>query len=176
MDDNFYLADLLGSLREDTTMERYWSLIPHRDALLDFLTGQGLVFRDDVTEGVLTALEERFGEDTVRLFRRFLHLYDFNPVKLRELRQVADPAEAAALAELLRLPGVKLRRAGVYYHSGVTLNVLAGKSTEEIRDMVREWLSRESRPETVPFPKEVNCHRAVAEMLLHRKEALSERA
>ena len=172
MDDNFYLVDLLGSLREDTIMERYWPLIPIRKELLRYLAELGLVFRDDVTEGVLSALEERFGAEPVRLFARFLHLYDFNPVKLRELKQVADPSEAAALSELLRLPGVKLLRAGVYYHSGVTLNILAEKSTEEIREMVRAYLERENRPETVPFPKEVNCHRAVAQMLLHRAEAL----
>ena len=172
MDDNFYLADLLGSLREDTTMERYWPLIPLRDELLGWLTGRGLVFRDDVTDAVMEALTGRFGEDAARLFRRFLHLYDFNPMKLRELKQVADPSESAALSELLRLPGVKLKRAGVYYHSGVTLRMLAEQSTEEIRDRVRAYLTRENRTETVPFPKEVNCHRAVAKMLLHRKEAL----
>lgn len=172
MDDNFYLADLLGSLREDTTMERYWPLISMREALLRYLAELGLVFRDDVTDAVIDSLTGRFGEDSVRLFRRFLHLYDFNPAKLRELRQIADPSEAAALSQLLRLPGVKSKRAGVYYHSGVTLNILAEKSTEEIREMVRAYLTRENRPETVPFPKEVNCHRAVAKMLLHRKEAL----
>lgn len=175
MDDNFYLSDLLGSLREDTTMERYWPLIPIREELLRYLTELGPVFRDDVSDAVTEALAGRFGEETVRLFRRFLHLYDFNPAKLRELRQVADPSEAAALSELLRLPGVKLLRAGVYYRSGVTLRVLAEESTEEIRDRVRAYLTREHRTETVPFPKEVNCHRAVAEMLLHRKEALQEK-
>ena len=174
MDDNFYLADLLGSLREDTTMERYWPLIPIREELLRYLTEQGLVFRDDVTDAVMEALTGRFGEDTVRLFRRCLHLYDFNPAKLRELKQVTDPSEAAALSELLRLPGVKLKRAGVYYHSGVTLRMLAEQSTEEIRDSVRAYLTRENRTETAPFPKEVNCHRAVAKMLLHRMEALQE--
>ena len=169
MSDNFYLSDLLGSLREDTTMERYWPLIPHRDTLLQFLRERSLVFRDDVTEETFDALRGSFGEEITRLFCRFLHLYDFKPAKLRELKQVADPSEAAALSELLRLPGVKLLRAGVYYHSGVTLNVLAEKSTEEIREMVRAYLEREGRTETVPFPKEVNCHRAVAKMFLHRK-------
>ena len=172
MDDNFYLADLLGSLREDTTMERYWPLIPIREELLRYLTEQGLVFRDDVTDAVMEVLTGRFGEDAARLFRRFLHLYDFNPAKLRELRQAVDPSEATALSELLRLPGVKIKRAGVYYHSGVTLRMLAEQSTEEIREMVRSYLSREHRTETVPFPKEVSCHRAVAKMLLHRAEAL----
>lgn len=169
MNDNFYLSDLLGSIREDTTMERYWKLIPVREELMRELQRMGAVYRDDVTDDVLDALKARFGEDTVRLLARFLHIYDFSKAKLKELKQVEDPERYAALAELLRLPGVRLLRAELYCSSGVTLKLLADKPTEEIRDMVRAYVEREGRAESVPFPKEVNCHKEVAKMILHIK-------
>ena len=170
MNDNFYVEDLLQSLREDTTVERYWRLIPLREELLCCLKRQGVVFRDDVTDEVMSKVGDSFGSDTAALLARFLHLYDFGSAKLRELKQVQDGEKRAALSQLLRLPGVRLLRAELYYNSGVTLEVLAQKQTEEIRSMVREYTHRESRGETVPFVKEVNCHREVAKMILHIEE------
>lgn len=171
MKDNFYVSDLIGSIREDTTMERYWRLIPIRDELICELDRLGVVFRDDVTDDVLSRLSDRFSEDTVRLLARFLHIYDFSKAKLKEIRQVEDAEKYAALADLLRLPGVRLLRAELYYNSGVTLDVLAEKPTDAIQSMVREYVEREGRLESVPFPKEVNCHREVAKMILHIKSA-----
>lgn len=173
MNDNFYLSDLLGSIREDTTMERYWKLIPVRDELICELDRLGVVFRDDVTEEVLGKLADRFGEDTVRLLARFLHIYDFSKAKLKDIRQIEDAEEYAALADLLRLPGVRLLRAQLYYSSGVTLEVLYDTPTEEIQSMVRRYVEREGRAESVPFAKEINCHREVAKMILHIKKAAS---
>ena len=166
MDDNFYLSDLLEALRADVVLERYFPLIPHRAALDAAFRARGLVLRDEVTAPVLDSLRGDFDDETLRLLTRYLHLYDFSKAKLRELRGLPDEA---ALSELVRLPGVRRTRAEVYLRSGVTLEVLAEKSTAEIRDMVRAYLTQEGRTETVPFPKEVNCHRAVAKMLLHRK-------
>jgi len=67
---------------------------------------------------------------------------------------------------LLRLPGVRLLRAELFFYSGVTIETLAEKTTDEIRNMIRDYIQRENRTEIVPQPKEVNCHRAVAKMLL----------
>lgn len=71
------------------------------------------------------------------------------------------------LAELLRLPGVRILRAELYFNSGVTLEVLAEKSSEDIRNMVSDYIQRENCSEIIPQPKEVNCHREVAKMILH---------
>ena len=71
------------------------------------------------------------------------------------------------LAGLLRLPGVRLLRAKLYHNSGITLEVLAEKSTEDIRNIVSEYIKRENREEIIPQPKEVNCHREVSKMILH---------
>ena len=171
MSDNFYIEDLICSLREDTVPERYYKLIRIRGELLACLKAHGAVFRDDVTDGMLTAIGETFGADVSRLFARYLHIFDFAPSKLKEIPYACETAEYATLAELMRLPGVRLLRAELYFHSGVTLEDLAERSTDEIREKVSEYVTREKRGETVPFVKEVNCHRATARMILHLRES-----
>ena len=170
MNDNFYLEDLILSLEKETTLDRYQPLFSLREELLCFAKEQGLLFRDDVDGEMLSRFAARFGQDTAALFKRFLHLYDFGKAKLKELGPYQGTAEYAALADLLRLPGVRLLRAELYLRSGVTLETLTAHTTAEIQAMVRAYVEREHRPETVPFPKEINCHRAVARMILHLKE------
>ena len=171
MSDNFYLEDLIFALREDTVPERYYRLIPLRDELLACLEKHGAVLRDDVTDDVFDDIGRTFGADISLLFGRYLHIFDISPSKLKEIPYATGTAEYAALAELMRLPGVRILRAELYCHSGVTLEVLAEKSTDEIRKMVSEYVMRENRSETVPFVKEVNCHRAAAAMILHLRES-----
>ena len=170
MSDNFYIEDLISALREDTVPERYYRLIPLRDELLACMKKHGAVLRDDVTDDELGDIGRTFGADISLLFRRYLHIFDFSPSKLKEIPYACGTAEYSALAELMRLPGVRILRAELYCHSGVTLEVLAEKSTDEIRKKVSEYVTRENRNETVPFVKEVNCHRATAEMILHLRE------
>ena len=167
MNDNFYVSDLIRSNRKETTMARYWPLIPYSDVLLDFCKREGIVFRDDVTADFTKKLENLIGGENTALFMRFLHLYDFNKAKLREISHLKDTEKYPVLADLLRLPGVRILRAELYCSSGVTLEVFAEKSAEEIQDMVRAYIERENRPEIVPLTKEVNCHREVAKMILH---------
>lgn len=171
MNDNFFLEDLLHSLRESTTTERYWPLIPYREELLSFLKEQKLNFRDEVTDSGLPLLHERFGAEITGLFTRYLHLYDFKKEKLREIRQYQGTERYDPLAGLLRLPGVRILRAELYYNSGVTIEILAEKPTDEIRTMVRDYIEREGRREIVPLSKEVNCHKEVAKMILHAARA-----
>lgn len=167
MSDNFYLDDLLQSLREETTMERYWPLIAYREDLLSFLKEQGIIFRDDVTGDIIEKISHSFGDEAARLFVRFIHIYDFNKSKLREIKQYSGTEQYAPLSDLLRLPGVRILRAELYYNSGVTLEILANEPTAVIRDRIGKYIQRENRTETVPFVKEVNCHKEVAKMILH---------
>lgn len=167
MCDNFYMEDLLLSLREETTMERYCPLIPYRENLLCFLKAQGVIFRDDITDDIMEKIGDSFGAEAARLFARFIHIYDFNKAKLREIRQYSGTEQYALLSQLLRLPGVRILRAELYYNSGITLETLANESAAVIRDRIGQYIRREHRPETVPFAKEVNCHREVAKMILH---------
>ena len=76
------------------------------------------------------------------------------------------------LSNLLRLTGVRLLRAELYLNSGVMLEVLAEKSTEDIRNMIINYIQREKRLEIVPKQKEVNCHKEVAKMILHTKKSI----
>ena len=167
MNDNYYMDDLIGSLEKDIVMERYFPLIDHKEELTAILIKNGVVRKDLVSDAVIEEVRIMLGETVSGLFDRFIHIYDFNKSKLREIKDYVGKKEYDDLAGLLRLPGVRLLRAELYFNSGVTLEVLAEKSTEDIRDMVRDYIQRENRSEIVPQPKEVNCHREVAKMILH---------
>ena len=167
MNDNYYMADLIGSLERDVVMERYYPLIDHKDDLTAILDKAGAVRKDQITDAVIEDIRVMLGESVSSLFSRYIHIYDFNKSKLREIKDYVGKEEYDTLAGLLRLPGVRFLRASLYCSSGVTLEVLAEKSTEDIRNMVRDYIQRENRTEIVPQPKEVNCHRAVAKMILH---------
>lgn len=169
--DNFYVEDLLSSLSPETTMTRYAPLFPFKEDLLRDLQSLSVVFRDDVTEDVMKALAERYDEATLRLLSRFLHLYDFDPKKLREIADLSGTESYEVLADLLRLPGVRLLRAKLYADSGITLTELAQRPTEEIQETIRRYIETNDRPEIVPFPKEIRCHKAVAQMILHLKKS-----
>ena len=167
MNDNYYMDDLIGSLERNIVMERYYPLIPYKGELTEILNRAGAVRKDLVSDAVIEDIRVKLGNDVSALFARFIHIYDFNQSKLREIKDYTGRKEYDALSGLLRLPGVRLLRAKLYYNSGVTLQVLAEKSTEDIRDMVRDYVQRENRSEIIPMPKEVNCHRAAAKMILH---------
>ena len=167
MNDNYYVNDLIRSLKRDVVMERYYPLINCKEELTTILNKAGVVRKNQVSEIVIEDIKKMLGEDTSSSFARFIHIYDFNKSKLSDIKDYVGMKEYDSLAGLLRLPGVRLLRAKLYFNSGVTLEVLAEKSTEDIRTMVRNYIQRENREEIVPQPKEVNCHREVAKMILH---------
>ena len=167
MNDNFFLDDLIGSLEEDIVMKRYYPLIDYKEELSAILNKAGVARKDQVSDKIIEDIRMMLGEVVSGLFFRFIHIYDFNESKLSEIKGYAGTKEYDALAALLRLPGVRLLRAELYFNSSVTLEVLAEKSTEDIRNMVSDYIRRENRPEIIPQPKEVNCHREVAKMILH---------
>lgn len=170
MNDNYYADDLIASLEKDVVMERYYPLIDHKEELTAIINKAGAVRKDDISDAVAEKIGAALGLDISRLFTRFIHIYDFNKSKLRDIKAYVGTNEYDALAALLRLPGVRLLRAELYFNSGVTLEVLAEKSTEDIRAMVCDYIRRENRSEIVPQPKEVNCHREVAKMILRTNE------
>ena len=148
-------------------MERYLPIEKHADELLALMRECGVTFRDEINESVIGRVRDICGDETARLFERFIHIYDFKKEKLREIKQYAGTEKYDALACLLRLPGVRLLRAGLYFSSGVTLEALAQEPTEKIQSRVRDYVTREGRTEIVPLTKEVNCHKEVAKMILH---------
>lgn len=167
MNDNYYMDDLINSLRMDVVMERYYPLINHKEELIAILNKAGVIRKNQVSESVIEDIKKTLGEYISISFARFIHIYDFNKSKLGDIKDYAGKKEYDDLAGLLRLPGVRLLRAKLYYNSGISLEVLAEKTTEEIRSMVGDYIKRENREEIIPQPKEVNCHREVARMILH---------
>ena len=169
MNDNYFTEDLIASLERDVVMERYYPLIDYKEELIAILNKNAVVRKNQISDEVIEDIRTMLGETVSNLFARFIHIYDFKESKLREIKDYLGKMEYDDLAGLLRLPGVRLLRAALYCNSGVTLEVLAEKSTEDIRDMVHDYIQRQNRTEIVPQPKEVNCHREVAKMILHTK-------
>ncbi len=167
MNDNYFVDDLIASLKKDVVMERYYPLIAYKEELATIMKRNDVVRKSQVTEDVVEDIKKALGEDVSRSFARFIHIYDFNIKKLSDIKDYAGMKEYDDLAALLRLPGVRALRAKLYYDSGVTLEKLAEESTENIRTMVNDYIQRNNREEIVPQPKEVNCHREVAKMILH---------
>lgn len=170
MNDNYFVEDLIVSLERDIVMERYYPLIDYKDELTAILNKAGVVRKDQVSDAVTDDIRMILGNVVSGLFGRYIHIYDFKKSKLREIKDYIGTKEYDAIADLLRLPGVRLLRAELYFNSGVTLEVLAKKATEDIRNMVCDYIQRENRSEIIPQPKEVNCHRAVAKMILRTYE------
>lgn len=170
MNDNYYMNDLISSLKKDVVMERYYPLINYKEELTTILNKASVVRKNQISESVIEDIEKKLGKDISNCFVRFIHIYDFNKSKLRDIKDYVGTKEYDSLADLLRLPGVRVLRARLYYNSGITLKELAEKSTEDIRTMIRDYIQRENRDEIIPQPKEVNCHREVAKMILHTSE------
>ena len=170
MNDNYYVNDLINSLKKDVVMELYYPLINYKEELISIISKVGVVRKNQISETVIEDIEKILGKDISNSFARFIHIYDFNKSKLRDIKDYAGTKEYDSLADLLRLPGVRALRAKLYYNSGVTLKILAEKSTEDIRAMVCNYIQRNRREEIIPQPKEINCHREVAKMILHASE------
>lgn len=117
-------------------MDRYYPLIDYKDTLISYLKDEGIVFRDKITEDVIKSLAFVVSSDIAHLFARFLHIYDFKKGKLREIRKYYGTEKFDTLANLLRLPGVRVLRAELYYSSGLNIESLSCKTTEEIQNTV----------------------------------------
>ena len=152
-------------LNENCLSDRFHPLISIREELIAGLKGLGCVTKSDVSrisDGELARITRN--EDAVKLFRRFLTIYDPKPQKFREIAALAsDPAEQAAFTELYHLPGVRFTRAYLYYHSGYkTLRDISEATVEEILSKTAATISDKGLTCTVPLPKEVRTHIAVA--------------
>ncbi|MCQ2430790.1 MAG: hypothetical protein MJ192_10730 [Clostridia bacterium] len=162
-----YRIDALSVLLDPGCLsERYAPLIPYKERLITGLKALGCRTKHDaelLPDDVLLGLGLP-DAGVVRLFRRFLTIYDVSPQKLREIDKVtADPAERAAFRELYCLPGVKQIRASLYCRAGYeTLQSVADASVEEILTRTAQVIAEDSLSCIVPLPKEVRTHIAVA--------------
>ena len=156
-------------LNADCLSERYAPLIAYKDRLLAELSHLGCRTKSDaekLSDGALTGIGLP-DEQTVRLFRRFLTIYETNEQKLREIPKVtSDPQEQAAFRELYHLPGVKAVRATLYYRSGYrSVADFTHTSVEEVRTRTAATIAEYGMDCIVPLPKEIRTHIAVAQAL-----------
>ena len=173
---NYPVAAMEILLDKSCLPERFFPLIPYRDALLSGLPAAGCRTKNDAAalpDGALIGLGLP-DETTVRLLRRFLALYDPDPRKFREIDKVtADSDERTAFRELYCLPGVKAVRAALYYRSGYrTLADFACTTSETVIERTARTIAEQQLPCIVPLPKEVRTHIAVAKAFLWTQESV----
>ena len=146
--------------------ERYYPLLPYTDALLSGLPLLGCRKKSDAEKLSDEALAQigMTAPETLRLFRRFLTIYDVNPQKFKEIPKLcSDEEEQAAFRELYCLPGVKYVRAALYYRSGYrSIAAFADTTVEEVLEKTARTIAENGLSCIVPLPKEVRTHIAVA--------------
>lgn len=160
-------------LQKDCLPVSYHPLTDGREKLLEGLKKLGCVRKSDVSRLSDEALLDLGLADhaAVRLFRRFLTLYDTKPQKLHELAKLtADPAEREAFEELYHLPGVKATRAALYYYAGYkSVKAIAETTVEEVLAGTARAIAERQLSCTAPFPKEVRTHIAVAKAFCYEE-------
>lgn len=154
--------------------ERYFPLIGHKERLIPGLRRRGCRTKSDAER----LSDEDFRDmglespEEIRLFRRFLSLYDPKPQKLRAAKAIpAAPEERAAFRELCYLPGVKEIRATLYYRSGYrSLRDFAAATVEEVLERTARTIAQNALPCAAPLPKEVRTQIAVARAFTREPE------
>ena len=146
--------------------DRYASLVPLCERLCAALAALGCRTKSDaaaLSEQQLLQAGLPDGQSAA-LFRRMLSMYDPDPHKFGEIGKVArDPEERSAFEALYHLPGVKAVRASLYYQAGYrTLADVANTTVEEVQSRTSEVIRSRGLCCTVPLPKEIRTHVAVA--------------
>lgn len=162
---NYRVEGMRLLLQEDCILNRYHPLVPHREALVAQLLDHGCVTRDDcltLTDAELVACG--LPAELTGLFRRFLRLYDSKSKGLRVLPDASacSGEDQAALLELMRLPGIKAKRAQLYHYCGLRLADFAAADAELLRRRIAEIIARDGLPFAPPLPKELRTQIAVA--------------
>ena len=166
IDTNYKIEALEYLLDKECLPEKYDPLIPFKKNLITQSHSMGYQTKKDIAD-LPDAEWVRFGlqdENTIRLMRRFLSLYDPRPQKWKEIEKLdLSEKEKLAFQELYYLPGVKQTRAALYYGSGYdSLKRIAEADWKEILEKTALTISAKQLPCIVPLPKEVRTHIAVA--------------
>ena len=153
-------------LDQQCITEKYAPLIPLAEKLLAGCLRLGCRTKSDA-QRLSDADCQSIGlptEEAIRLFRRFLTLYDLKPQKFKEQNDSDyDPKTLASLRELYCLPGVKQIRATLYFLSGYrSLSDLAHADALEILEKTKQTIEERNLSCSIPLPKEVRTHIAVA--------------
>lgn len=168
---NYRIEAFIELLNEDCIVARNYPLIPYKYTLVNRLRSIGCLTKSDCLELSAEALVSAGLPDAelADLFKRFLVMYDVKPQKLKEIDTLCEtPEEKKAFRELYQLPGVKHKRAFLYYETGYrSLQAIASSSPEEIISKTEETIRKERLELKVPLMKEVRTHIAVARAFTH---------
>ena len=165
---NYRIEAMEILLNEDCLLQRYYPLLPFRESLPEKLKKRGCISKNNcvaLSDDVLT--ECGLPQELIKLFRRFLVMYDVPESKFSDIADIAvSEEEEAAFRELYLLPGVKFVRARLYYDSGYgSLSKIAAALPEEIIRGTSETILRRGWSLKAPLPKEVRTHIAVAKVI-----------
>lgn len=105
--DNFKIEDMQFILNENTTLGRFYSLIPVKETLIERLLQNGIVLKsqyDEIYSSEIENLKEITGQEQemLGLFHALLHLHDFKNRSLKELQSMDSRA-----LEIILLKGYK---------------------------------------------------------------------
>ena len=153
-------------LNRDCVLGRYYPLIPIKSQIISFLKSTDVTVKNDcdkipdeayLKSGILD-------KNTLLLFKRFLSLYDVKQTKFKELDKLGlTPKKYAVYKEFYYLPGVKERRASLYYGIGLrSIKDIASALPSDIIYKCEEFIKRENSGLKPPLLKEVKTHIAVA--------------
>lgn len=91
--DDFKIEDMQYILNEDTTLARFYPLIPIKETMIECLVKNGIVLKshyDELFSFDIEKLKEITGmeQGILRLFQGVLHLHDFKNRSLKELKSL----------------------------------------------------------------------------------------
>ena len=162
-----YSVDALNILLEkDCLSERYYLLCDCKNTIIEGLKKLGCRYKDEALN--LTQKEyEEIGlenDEQIRLFCRFLKIYDPNPSKFKEIKTLdVDEDKIESFRQLYYLPGVKYTRANLYYLAGYrSLNDFVDTTVEQVQHNTAKAIADNQLSCIVPLAKEIRTHIAVA--------------
>jgi len=166
---NYQIQALDILLNEDCLLQRYFPLIQYKEILMKNFVKNHTFSKTECLELPDEILIEMGlpNEEMVRLFQRFLVMYDVKDSKLKEIEEIAaNEAEADSFRELYLLPGVKAVRAKLYYDANYkSLSQIASAFPEQIIHDTSRVILQKGLKLKAPLPKEVRTHIAVAKAL-----------
>lgn len=157
-------------LDENAILSRYFPLIPLKKDILFGLKSINVFKKSDcfkLTDEKLMNIGLKTIEN-VRLFKRFLSLYDVDDKKLKEIEKSdLSIEERNAFKELFLLPGVKITRARLYYLSGYkTLADIAKTNEKEMICRTQSTIKNQNLNCFAPLPKEIRTQIVVAKAIV----------
>lgn len=101
--DNIKIEDIKIILNKDTTLTRYYPLIPLKNIIIERLVTNGILFKsqyDEIYDSNIERIREITGmpEGIDESFHSVLHLHDFKNRNLKELESINSNALAKVLA------------------------------------------------------------------------------